>query len=221
MRRRGKFITLEGIDGSGKSTQLPQLVDYLKKHGVRLRVTCEPGGTRVGNQIRHVLLSVKNLEIDPMAELGLFYAARAQHVREVIEPALAAGQWVLSDRFSDASMAYQGYGRKLGQQMVDVFENTVCKGLKPDLTLVLLLGPSESFKRVRTRGVRRNSTRDRFEAETASFHRRVQAGYRAIARREPRRVKLIKASRTISQVQDALRGHVDVLIQCARLAEGR
>ena len=156
-----------------------------------------------------------------MAELGLFYAARAQHVIEVIEPALAAGQWVLSDRFSDASMAYQGYGRKLGQQMVDVFENTVCRGLKPDLTLVLLVDPTESFKRIHAREVRRNSIRDRFEAETASFHRRVQAGYRAIARREPRRVKLIKANRTISQVQDALRGHVDVLIRCARLTEGR
>ena len=215
MKQRGRFITLEGIDGSGKSTQLPRLVRYLRLRGVKLKVTYEPGGTRVGDRIRRILLSGKTSKLDAMAELALFYAARAQHIHEVIEPALAEGTWVLSDRFSDASMAYQGYGRKLGRAAVDAFERAVCGRLKPDLTLVLLVDPAESLRRARARETRRNFTRGRFEAEATAFHRRVQAGYRAIARREPRRVKLVKAGRGVGEVQEELRRRVDALLRRA------
>ena len=206
MAKRGKFITLEGIDGTGKSTQLRALVRYLKSRGIPVRVTYEPGGTPVGESVRRILLSGK------WAELALFYAARAQHIREVILPALRAGDWVVSDRFSDASMAYQGYGRRLGRAAVDAFEKVVCRGLKPDLTLVLDLNPGESLRRARRRESRRNSAQARFESEPVAFHRRVRAGYRDIARREPRRVKWIDAARPEAEVQEDLRRAVGKIL---------
>lgn len=212
MTKRGKFITLEGIDGTGKSTQLRALVRYLKSRGVPVRVTYEPGGTPVGDRIRRILLSGASTGLDRRAELALFYAARAQHIREVILPALRAGDWVVSDRFSDASMAYQGYGRRLGRAAVDAFEKVVCGGLKPDLTLVLDLNPRESLRRARRRESRRNSAQARFESEAVAFHRRVRAGYRDIARREPRRVKWIDAARPVAEVQEDLRRAVEKIL---------
>ena len=212
MKKRGKFITLEGIDGTGKSTQHRLLVRYLKQNGVPVKVTYEPGGTRIGEGIRRILLSGKTSHLDALAELALFYAARAQHIREVIRPALEAGEWVVSDRFSDASMAYQGYGRRLGRKTVESFEKVVCGGLKPDLTFVLEVDPRKSLRRAREREARLKSTKGRFEAEALAFHRRVQAGYRAIRRREPHRVKLIDASCRIAQTQEALRRGVAGLL---------
>ncbi len=212
MAKRGKFITLEGIDGTGKSTQLRALVRYLKSRGIPVRVTYEPGGTPVGESVRRILLSGKSAGLDARAELALFYAARAQHIREVILPALRAGDWVVSDRFSDASMAYQGYGRRLGRAPVDAFEKVVCGGLKPDLTLVLDLNPGESLRRARRRESRRNSAQARFESEAVAFHRRVRAGYRDIARREPRRVKWIDAARPEAEVQEDLRRAVGKIL---------
>ena len=220
VKKRGKFITLEGIDGTGKSTQLRSLVRYLKQNGVPVKVTHEPGGTRIGDRIRRILLSGKTSHLDALAELALFYAARAQHIQEVIRPALAAGEWVVSDRFSDASMAYQGYGRGLGRKTVESFEKVVCGGLKPDLTFVLEVDPHKSLHRARQREARRESTQDRFEAEAMAFHRRVQAGYRAIRRREPHRVKLIDASRSIAQIQEALRRGVAPLLSTPSTRRG-
>ncbi len=203
------FITLEGIDGTGKSTQLRLLVRHLRTRGIRVRATREPGGTKLGNLIRRTLLSSRTVKLAPLAELALIYAARAQHLEEVVRPALARGEVVVSDRFNDASFAYQGYGRKLGTRVVRALDRVICGRTQPDLTLLLDLSANRALGRARGREFRRNSTRSRFESESLRFHERVRAGYGAIARREPQRMKLIKADRSVAEVQAAIRGLVD------------
>ncbi len=224
MLRHGIFITLEGIDGTGKTTQARQLVSYLRKRGYGVLATREPGGTEIGEQIRCVLLkgrpaganrpggSTRRTERPdtfgapaPLTELALMYAARAQHLDEVVRPALARGQLVVSDRFNDASMAYQGYGRQLGVETVRAFDRIVCGSTQPDLTIILDLKPRLSLARARGREKRRNSSRGRFEAQGLKFHERVRAGYLAIARRDPRRVKVVRADRAPDEVQREIR----------------
>ena len=209
---RGIFITLEGIDGTGKSTQLRLLVNHLRECGCRVVATREPGGTRVGEQVRGILLASRTGKLAPLAELALMYAARAQHLEEVVRPALARGEIVVSDRFNDASFAYQGYGRKLGARTVRAFDRVVCGATQPDLTVVLDLRPRVSLGRAQGREVRRNSVRGRFEAEGLRFHERVRAGYLAIARHEPRRVKVVRADRPVDEVQAEIRSLVDDLL---------
>jgi dTMP kinase len=212
VKRPGHFITLEGIDGTGKSTQYRHLVSYLKKLGYSVCATREPGGTRVGEQIRRVLLASSTKKMSALAELALMYAARAQHLEEVVRPALARGQTVVSDRFNDASMAYQGYGRKLGTQTVRVLDRLVCGPTQPDLTLLFDLAPGVALRRAQGRDLRRNSRHGRFEAEGLKFHERVRRGYLAIARQDPKRVKVVDADAPAELVQAEVRRLVDVFL---------
>ena len=205
----GLFITLEGIDGTGKSTQMRLLARHLKKRGLAVRVTREPGGTKVGERIRKILLASSTTRLSPLAELALMYAARAQHLEEVIRPALERGEIVLSDRYNDASLAYQGYGRKLGLEPVLAFDRVICGGTQPDLTLILDLPPRLSLVRARARQSGQNSKQERFERQGMDFHRRVRRGYLVIARLEPHRVKLVRADGPVAEVQAQLRELVD------------
>jgi dTMP kinase len=209
LKRRGIFITLEGIDGTGKSTQARLLVTHLRGLGYRVVPTREPGGTQVGEQIRRTLLASSTTRLEPLAELALMYAARAQHLAEVVRPALARGCVVVSDRFNDASLAYQGFGRRLGIEVVRAFDRVVCGDTQPDLTLVLDVAPRAALTRAQGRETRRNSRHGRFEAEGLRFHTRVRAGYLAIARQEPSRVRLVEAGRSVAEVQTEIRRLVD------------
>lgn len=208
----GYFITLEGIDGTGKSTQFRLLVKYLRDTGHVVRATREPGGTRIGEAIRGILLASRTRDLAPMAELALLYAARAQHLDEVIRPALERGEVVVSDRFQDASMAYQGYGRGLGSKPVCALDRLICRETIPDLTLLLDLDPRVSLERAVERETRRKSRHSRFEAEGLAFQERARAGYLAIARREPQRVKVIGADWPVQVVQAEIRQIVSVLL---------
>ena len=221
LKRRGIFITLEGIDGAGKSTQVRLLVKHLRGRGCRVVATREPGGTRVGEQVRGILLASRTGKLAPLAELALMYAARAQHLEQVVLPALARGKVVVSDRFNDASFAYQGCGRKLGVAAVWAFDQAVCGPTQPDLTIVLDLSPRASLKRAKGRELRRNSVRGRFEAEGLRFHERVRAGYLVIARDDPRRVKVVRADRPVAEVQAEIRTIVaDFLARNRKRASG-
>ncbi|MGD0129741.1 MAG: dTMP kinase [Terriglobia bacterium] len=207
--RHGLFITLEGIDGTGKSTQLRLLVQYLKKRGLPVRVTREPGGTKLGERIRKILLDSKTTHLSSLAELALMYAARAQHLEEVIRPALAKGEIVVSDRYNDASLAYQGYGRKLGARTVRAFDHIVCGRTQPDLTILLDLAPRLSLGRAEGRQSRRKSNQGRFEAQGLDFHTRVRRGYLAIARKDSHRVKVVSAAGPVAEVQTKIRKLID------------
>jgi dTMP kinase len=218
LQRYGIFITLEGMDGAGKSTQVRGLVQHLRNLGYAVRATREPGGTRVGERIRSILLASATRKLAPLAELALIYAARAQHLEEVVRPALARGEVVVSDRYNDASLAYQGYGRELGVEVVGAFDRAVCGDIQPNLTIVLDLDPRISLARARGRETRRNSRRGRFEAQGLRFHERVRAGYLAIAARDPRRVKVVQADRPPGEVQTEVRRIVDEFLGRRRKA---
>jgi dTMP kinase len=213
LKRRGLFITLEGMDGCGKSTQHRLLVKHLKKSGLRVKATREPGGTTIGELIRSILLGSSTEGLAPLAELVLMYAARAQHLEEVIRPALARGEVVVSDRYNDASLAYQGYGRRLGTAAVEALDQVVCGSTQPDLTFVLDLPAYQALKRAKGREMRRSSRHGRFEAESLKFHERVRKGYLKIARGEPRRVKVIRADRPQDEIQSEIRGHVNAILE--------
>lgn len=196
---RGRFITLEGLEGVGKSTHMEFVGGWLRDHGLTVVVTREPGGTPGADEIRNTLLKVRGEDFDPMAELLLMFAARALHVESVIRPALAAGEWVLCDRFTDASYAYQGGGRGISAARIASLERMVLKGLKPDLTLLLDADVETGMARVRKRG-----SLDRFEQEQSAFFRRVRKVYLARAKREPRRIKRVDAAQSIPAVQAEL-----------------
>jgi dTMP kinase len=227
--RTGLFITFEGVDGAGKSTQLLLASEYLRNRRYKVCATREPGGTEAGEQIRHILVDSRGAqtaghhkratELDPLAELALMYAARAQHLTDVIRPALARGEVVLSDRFSDASVAYQGYGRRLGLDVVRAFDRIVCARTQPDLTIVLDLPPRIALARALERENRTGSQRSRFEEEGLEFQRRVRAGYLEIARRERGRVKIVPANRPPAAIQADVRKLIDLAL--ARWAPGR
>jgi dTMP kinase len=188
---RGLFITFEGTEGSGKSTQIEFLARHLIRRGHKVVATREPGGTAFGEQIRNVLLSVKNRRLDPRAELFLYLASRTQHLEEIILPALKKGKIVLCDRFTDATLAYQGFGRRLDMKIVRTAAGYAAKGVTPHLTLLLDLDVRVGLARVKNRG-----RRNRLDREQREFHERVRAGYLRLARMEPRRIKVIEASRT-------------------------
>lgn len=200
MKHRGHFITFEGIDGTGKSTQFRLLVEHLRRRGMTVCATREPGGTETGEKVRSILLASKTHKLSPLAELALIYAARAQHLDEVVKPALARGEIVVSDRYNDSSFAYQGYGRQLGVEVVGAFDRVVCGATQPDLTILLDLEPRAALERAQGRETRRNSRHGRFEAQGLAFHRRVRRGYLELARRKPRRVKLVRAGRPAAVV---------------------
>lgn len=200
---RGKFITFEGLDGCGKTTQLKKLADTLRRQGIEVITTREPGGTPIGEKVRAVLLDSRTKGLAPLAELALMFASRSQQIHEVIEPALKAGKWVLCDRFTDSSEAYQGGGRQLGSQTVLTLHRVLCGNLHPDLTLLLLSDPKKSVQRARGRNERNNHIADegRFELEKAAFFERVFRSYLTIARRESKRVVKVESTRTIPEVQ--------------------
>lgn len=195
------FITLEGPEGAGKTTQLRALADYLRGCGYDVVTTREPGGTAIGDQIRHVLHDTANVAMSPTAEVLLYAASRAQLVAEVIQPALAAGRVVLCDRYADSTMAYQGYGRGLDRDALAALTAVATGGLRPDLTLLLDLDVARGLARRRDEGEEMN----RLDLETIEFHRRVRAGYLALAAAEPARWQLIDADRPPAAIQDTLR----------------
>lgn len=192
------FITFEGIDGSGKSTQLRMLASELAARGHEVVTTREPGGTPLGVRLRHALLDVE-AEVDPLAELLLYAADRAQHVRTLIRPQLAAGRIVLSDRYADATVAYQGAGRGFPVNLINEVVQLATGGLMPDLTLVFDLDIEEGSVRQTRRTAHGANKSDRLDMETAVFHARVREAYQEIARREPGRVRIIDASGTIAE----------------------
>ena len=201
MAARGKFITFEGLDGSGKSTQIEKLARALRARGVAVALTREPGGTLAGERIREVLLHSTTSGLSPLAEMALMFASRAQHIHEIILPALAEGRVVLCDRFTDSTEAYQGAGRKLGTKPVLALHEIFCDGLQPDLTILLDNEVLYSVERARRRNrkhknVRPDKDENRFEQESRAFFGRVRHGYLAIAAREPQRVQVINARGT-------------------------
>jgi len=199
---RGRFITFEGPEGSGKSTQLRLLAERLRKAGQDVLETQEPGGTPIGIQIRHVLLDAKNRELCPTAELLLMFASRAQNVDELILPALSAGRTVLSDRFTDSTLVYQGVGRGLGAELVYELDRIACRGLIPDLTLVIDIDAETGLARALRRSVRTEDSETRIEEQDVGFHRRVRDAYRQLAADEPARVKLIDGIQTREAVAE-------------------
>lgn len=193
---RGKFITLEGSEGSGKSTNLAYIRDRLLEQGIDLIVTREPGGTALGEAIRGLLLDHRNTAMCSDTELLLMFAARAQHLAELILPALAAGKWVLCDRFTDATYAYQGAGRGIAHERIALLEQWVQGELRPDHTLFLDVPVSLGLERASSRG-----EPDRFEREKLEFFERVREGYLTQARQAPQRYRVIDASCSLEQVQ--------------------
>jgi dTMP kinase len=197
---KGVFITLEGTEGTGKSTQMRNLARDLSALGHRIRITREPGGTAFGEQIRKTLLSVKNSRMAARSELFLYLASRAQHIEEVIRPALREGRIVLCDRFSDATLAYQGFGRGLPRPFVLGAIRFAAAGMSPDLTVLLDMDVRKGLARVKGRG-----RPNRLDREKLDFHRRVRRGYRRIARSEPGRVKILNAGGNPETVRAAVR----------------
>lgn len=195
------FITLEGPEGSGKSSQIPALAAHLQDEGFDILVTREPGGTAVGDQIREVLMNLQNVSIVPRTEILLFLAARAQHVEAVIRPALEAGKVVICDRFGDSTLAYQGYGHKTDLDTLRLLLDFSTGGLKPDLTLLLDVPVSVGFERKRNNSLEWN----RLDAYAEAFHERVRQGYLELAQAEPERWHLIDATKDKDQVQKAMR----------------
>lgn len=196
---RGKFITLEGGEGVGKTTNLAFIKDYLEQRNIPVVVTREPGGTELAEKIRQLLLDSKSEAISEQAELLMMFAARAQHIKHVIEPALAQGNWVLCDRFTDATYAYQGGGRNMKISAIKWLEDFVQGSLKPDLTLLLDAPIEVGIARVRERGAL-----DRFELEKVSFFENVRRAYLLQAELYPARIKLIKANQPLIEVQRAI-----------------
>ncbi len=203
-KQRGKFITFEGLDGVGKSTQLEKLAGWLREQGIDVVTTREPGGTGLGQKLRSVLLSSRTAGLSPLAELALMFADRAQHVDEQIIPALQAGQWVLCDRFTDSSEAYQGAGRGIGTAAVLALHKTLCHDLKPDVTVLMVGDLGHSLARARRRNVEQSKQSEedenRFEKESRAFHKRVLDAYTAIAQREPERIVKVDATQDIPKV---------------------
>jgi dTMP kinase len=202
--RRGKFISFEGLDGCGKSTQLERLAATLRQQGIEVVTTREPGGTEIGERIRAVLLDSRTAGLDSEAEMALMFASRAQLIAEVIQPALAAGKWVLSDRFTDSTEAYQGGGRQLGSEPVLELHRLLCGDVWPELTILMDSDVNSSVRRARRRNKAAEHDENRFEKESQAFFTRVRDGFLTIAKREPQRVVKIDARPPIEAVHDEI-----------------
>jgi dTMP kinase len=209
---RGKFITFEGLDGCGKTTQLERLAGVLRGQGMDVLTTREPGGTEIGERIRAVLLDSRTNGLDPMAEMALMFASRAQQLAQVIEPALGNGRWVLCDRYTDSTEAYQGGGRQLGSDAVLRLHAVLCRGVWPDLTILMDSEVEHSVKRARRRNKAAaegsEADENRFEQESTVFFTLVQKAFRAIAAREPQRVAMVDARRPADTVHPEILGIV-------------
>jgi len=212
-RRVALFITFEGVEGSGKTTQIRRLKTYLARKGIPCMVTREPGGTRIGDQVRRILLNPDHKGLDPLAELFLYEAARAQHIKEFIKPLLEKKGVILCDRFADASVAYQGEGRRLGVKLVERLNQLATDGLKPDVTFLLDCPTGVGLKRaIRRNEVLKQEKEGRFEKEKIQFHNRVRKGYLSLARKEPRRVKVIDTRKGEDMVFEEIRGIIEKII---------
>jgi dTMP kinase len=205
---QGLFITFEGLDGSGKTTQIKRLAAWMRKRGTEPVVTRQPGGTETGDRIRELLLTSRSAGLAPLTEMALMFADRAQAITEVIEPALAEGKTILCDRFTDSTEAYQGGGRELGSDVVLAMHELICGGLRPDLTLLLLPSLERSLDRARRRNERtvagEGKDEGRFEAEHEAFFCRVWEKYREIAARDSERVVTIEGDLSIDEVQEQI-----------------
>lgn len=199
MSEYGKFITLEGIEGAGKSTHVAFIQDYLIKQGHKVLATREPGGTPASENIREVLLHHWDESISPNTELLLMFAGRAQHIQEVILPALNRGEWVICDRFTDASYAYQGYGRNIDLSHIRYLESWIQQGLAPDLTLLFDVPVDVGLKRAAAR-----KAADRIEKEKEIFFERVRCGYLELAKSDPGRIHVVDASQPLDRVKDSI-----------------
>src|SRR5512133_583467 len=195
------FITLEGPEGSGKSCQIPGLAEFVRQQGYEVLTTREPGGTAIGDQVRQVIMNLKNTEMNPRTEILLFCAARAQIVEQVIRPALNRGVVVISDRYGDSTLAYQGYGHRLDLTTLRLLLDFATGGLKPDLTLLLDVDVEEGLRRRRCSGGEWN----RLDAYEIEFHQRVRQGYHELVKAEPERWRVIDANLTPEMVQSNLR----------------
>lgn len=209
------FITFEGVEGSGKTTQIDRLKKYLARKGLTCKITREPGGPLISEKVRKILLDPDHKNLCPLSELLLYEAARAQHVDQVIKPLLKKGTIVLCDRFSDATIAYQGYGRGLDLPLIRQLNRLASQGLKPDLTFLLDCPSELGLKRARLRNrSSRNEKEGRFERERAEFHQRVRRGYLEIAKKEPHRVKVIDTRMGVEKVFETIREIVDERLAC-------
>jgi len=197
------FISIEGIEGSGKSTAAKFIAEYLKQKKYEVVLTAEPGGTPVGQKIRELLLEPQN-HMDPVTELLLYYASRAQHVKDVISPALAENKIVVTDRFTDSTVAYQGYARGLNMSIINSLDQIVVPYIKPQITFLLDLEVEEGLRRNR-----QALKEDRFELEAVEFHRKVRVGFLEIAGQEPERFKIIDASKSMEDVVNKIAGILD------------
>ena len=204
---KGLFVTMEGVEGSGKSTQIALLKDYLQTKGRSVDVTREPGGTPIGEAVRTVLLDPANDAMDSMAELLLYEAARAQHVAQLIRPALDRGAIVICDRFSDSTTAYQGAGRGLSKEDMDRLHGLATRGLVPDLTILIDLPVAEGLSRAK-----RYRDGDRIELEPEEFHERVRQAFLRLAKDEPDRVKIVDGLLPMEKVAEEIRSHTEAML---------
>ena len=204
---RGLFITLEGGDGAGKSTQIRNITRFFEERGLVVVHTREPGGTQISEKLRDILLDKSNSEMSPVTEMLIYAAARAQHVREFVMPALERGEVVICDRFVDSTIAYQAYGRELGSMVAEVNRHAT-GGLDPDITFWLDIDPEAGRARASKAG-----DLDRLELEKLDFHYRVYEGYRKIAEADPERVRRVDASRSVDEIRD------DIYVHLQRLCE--
>ncbi len=201
---RGIFISIEGIEGTGKSTQATLLAKYLKEKGYEVAQTAEPGGTRISLRIRELLLSPESTDMEPMTELLLYNAARVQHIKEIVMPALLRGEVVITDRFSDSTMAYQGYGRGIGLDLIDSLDAVATGRLRPHLTILLDIDVETGL--MRNREIQK---RDRLELEDITFHEKVRKGFLGMAAKEQDRIRLVDCSGDIQAVHRKIVGIVD------------
>lgn len=206
--KRGMFLTIEGTEGVGKSTNLRFIQETIESYGIDLVVTREPGGTPFAEQIRELLLDDRQELVDPMAELLLVFAARAQHLNQVILPALKRGSWVLSDRFTDATFAYQGYGRQLPLDVINTLESLVQNELRPDKTFLLDIDVRIGLERAKAR-----AELDRFEQEDIDFFERVRVGYHSRVAENGSRYAVINAENNLATVQGDIKGHLEKILE--------
>lgn len=217
---RGLFITFEGGEGSGKTTQLKTLLGHLRSVGRDVVETRDPGGTAIGNQIRGLLLDGENARMDSLTELLLYEASRTQLVQEVVQPALAAGRILLCDRFTDSTVAYQGYGRGLDLDLIGRLNAAATRDIRPDLTFFLDLDPVVGLERVKRRLAPSRASRDRLEGETLAFHERVRQGFRALAATEPERVIALDAVQSLLELAAEIRRRVEARLGPMEVASG-
>ncbi|MHB9096916.1 MAG: dTMP kinase [Syntrophales bacterium] len=210
-----RFVTFEGSEGSGKTTQIKLAADWLKERGISVLSTAEPGGTPLGRKIREILLNRGTFAIGAEAELLLFAAARAQHVRETILPALDEGRWVLCDRFADATLAYQGFGRGLDTAFIRTLNAFSALSVIPDMTLLFDTSVETGLERAgrRTAGIRPEAAEDRFEQEDLAFHGRIRDGYLTLAAGEPERFRIVDGTANIDAIHAEVCHHLAALIE--------